>query len=201
MFTCVNGSLVDAAVIAGAACAGVAFAAVGGWPRSRRPFPTTMRVPPVPRVWGPGMEDSHFTVLAFTIGVSSWCMKGERRVAHPKLFGLLAFPRMRMPHPSLLSGEGWESTSLDRRAITAHSSLPSTALPPLPAMDSIPATPVSHGSWRHGEADFPRRLPATNKPIHSFPRNAIFLTVLPPVNPSTQSRIPARAAHSKSKKL
>jgi len=24
------------------------------------------------------MEDSHFTVLAFTTGVSSWCMKGER---------------------------------------------------------------------------------------------------------------------------
>jgi hypothetical protein len=26
----------------------------GGWPRSRCPFQTTMRVPPVPRTWGPG---------------------------------------------------------------------------------------------------------------------------------------------------
>jgi RHS repeat-associated protein len=28
----------------------------GGWPRSRRPFPTQMRVPPVPRSWGPVMS-------------------------------------------------------------------------------------------------------------------------------------------------
>ncbi len=26
----------------------------GGWPRSRCPFQTTVRVPPVPRTWGPG---------------------------------------------------------------------------------------------------------------------------------------------------
>ncbi len=29
-------------------------AGMGGWPRSRRSFSTTPRVPPVPRFWGPG---------------------------------------------------------------------------------------------------------------------------------------------------
>ena len=29
----------------------------GGWPRSRWSFPTTLRVAPVPRLWGPGKEN------------------------------------------------------------------------------------------------------------------------------------------------
>ena len=37
-----------------------------------------MRVPPVPRLWGPGMEDSLSSAEGFTVGVSSECMKGER---------------------------------------------------------------------------------------------------------------------------
>ena len=41
----------------------------GGYPR---------RVPPVPRFWGPGRVDSHFTTDGFTTGVPLWCMKGER---------------------------------------------------------------------------------------------------------------------------
>ena len=28
----------------------------GGWPRSRWPFQTALRVPPAPRLWGPGMS-------------------------------------------------------------------------------------------------------------------------------------------------
>ncbi len=36
-----------------------------------------LRVPPVPRLWGPGMEDSHFTAVVFTIEVSLLCIKGE----------------------------------------------------------------------------------------------------------------------------
>jgi REP element-mobilizing transposase RayT len=37
-----------------------------------------MWVPPVPRFWGPGREDSYFTIEGFTLGISSLCMKGER---------------------------------------------------------------------------------------------------------------------------
>jgi hypothetical protein len=38
--------------------------------------PTTMRVPPVPRLWGPGMEAPRRPV--FPVGVFSQCMKGGR---------------------------------------------------------------------------------------------------------------------------
>jgi putative transposase len=38
------------------------------------------------------MEDSHFTALAFAIGVSSWCMKGERiRYQQTEEFHFLTF--------------------------------------------------------------------------------------------------------------
>jgi hypothetical protein len=30
----------------------------GRWPRSQRAYQTTLTVPPVPRLWGPGMDDS-----------------------------------------------------------------------------------------------------------------------------------------------
>ena len=50
----------------------------GGWPRSRCRFPTPLRVPPVPRSSGPGIEDSLITVCELRVGVSSQCMKGHR---------------------------------------------------------------------------------------------------------------------------
>ena len=37
-----------------------------------------MRVPPVPRFWGPGMDVLLITADGFTIGVSSLCMQGQR---------------------------------------------------------------------------------------------------------------------------
>jgi RHS repeat-associated protein len=48
--------------VALSALAGQATAAIGGWPRSRRPFQTTMRVPTVPRSWGPGTVNQEGTL-------------------------------------------------------------------------------------------------------------------------------------------
>ena len=33
----------------------------------------------------------------------------------PQFFGILFFPQICVPHPSLVSGEGWDTTKLDRR--------------------------------------------------------------------------------------
>ncbi len=50
---------------------------LAGGPGSRRSFSTTLRVPPVPGFWGPGRE-ALITAAAFTVGVFSRCMKGQR---------------------------------------------------------------------------------------------------------------------------
>jgi hypothetical protein len=39
-----------------------------GWPRSRGSVPTTLRVPPVPRIWGPGKTQKIDREISFPAG-------------------------------------------------------------------------------------------------------------------------------------
>ena len=74
-------------------------AEIGGWLRSRWLSPAQMRVPPVPSIWGPGMEAPLHPNLP--IGVFSKSMKGQRvRYQQTEDFhspGLQQFPASAIP--------------------------------------------------------------------------------------------------------
>jgi len=54
------------------------FTPSGGWPRSRASIQSAMRVPPVPRPWGPGMAGEPLTAQPQTQGSPSFpCDVGE----------------------------------------------------------------------------------------------------------------------------
>jgi len=67
-----------------------------------------MGVTPVPRFWGPGMDDSLFTVGGFKIGVSS-------AVGHSvPLFPFIPLNGESVSHSSRLYRDEWAATNLDR---------------------------------------------------------------------------------------
>ena len=75
-----------------------------------------MRVPPVPRLWGPGMEDSRFTADGFTTGVSSQCMQGQRiRYQQTGDFHFLTFSSFRrQPYLSTVAAMELFEDALER---------------------------------------------------------------------------------------
>jgi putative transposase len=76
----------------------------------------TLRVPPVPRVRGPGMEDTLITASGLTFGVSSRCMKGKRiRYQQTGEFHFLTFScYLRRPYLEAVTAKKLFEDALER---------------------------------------------------------------------------------------